>query len=401
MLKLTFSYICDHMAATKLLSRDQMNGTSLLEQISIIHDPRQSWKIEHKLTDIIFLMIVAVIAGAEGWEDIEDFGVDNLEWLREHGEFSHGIPTHDTIARVIGLISGKALQQCFSKWMQDCHEATRGEVVAIDGKTLRSTYNKEKRGGAIHMVSAFSSANKVVLGQVKVGDKTNEIKAIPELLKLLSISGCLVTIDAMGCQKEIATEIVNKNADYLLAVKGNQKSLENSLGNRFHVGMINDFKGDRYSTQEKGHGRQETRISMVEHDIDFLGDLAFDWPKLTSVGAVISVRQEVGKPATSDSIQVKLYISSAKLAAKELLEGSRSHWSIENSMHWKLDVGFNEDSCQIRRGQAGENLAVARHIALNLLSTETSFKGGIKRKQKKANRSNAYLSRVLAGQGLS
>ena len=269
-----------------------MNGTSLLEHISIIRDPRQSWKIEHKLTDIIFLMVAAVIAGAEGWEDIEDFGHDNLDWLRKYGDFENGVPVHDTIARVINLISSNQLQRCFSLWMQDCHEVTKGEVIAIDGKTLRGTYNKDKRCGAIHMVSAFSAANQTVLGQVKTGDKTNEIKAIPELLELLSINGCLVTIDAMGCQKEIATKIINKNADYLLAVKGNQKHLEEGFNKVFHSSMLQQFDGDSHVTQEKGHGRKEVRLSLVEHDIELLGDVALKWPKLATLGVVASIRQE-------------------------------------------------------------------------------------------------------------
>lgn len=376
-----------------------MNGTSLLEHISVIRDPRQSWKIEHKLTDIVFLMVAAVIAGAEGWEDIEDFGQDNLDWLQEYGDFTNGVPVHDTIARVINLISAKQLQRCFAQWMQDCHEVTKGEVIAIDGKTLRGTYDKDKRSGAIHMVSAFSAVNQTVLGQVKTGDKTNEIKAIPELLELLSIRGCLVTIDAMGCQKNIANKIRDKGSDYLLAVKGNQKALENALNQVFHSGMLQQFDGDQYVTQEKGHGRLETRLSLVEHDMSLLGDIALEWPGLKTVGVVVSIRQEGSRPA--ETMQIKSYISSAELSAKNLLESTRAHWSIENQMHWRLDVGFNEDSCRIRREQAGENFAVVRHIALNLLTAETSFKAGIKRKQKKANRNNAYLSQVLAGQGAS
>ncbi|ANP78023.1 hypothetical protein A134_16680 [Vibrio crassostreae 9CS106] len=376
-----------------------MNGLSLLDHISVIRDPRQAWKIEHTLTDIIFLTIAAVIAGAEGWEDIEDFGEDNLEWLRQYGDFKQGIPVHDTIARVINLISAKQLQRCFTAWMKDCHETTEGEVIAIDGKTLRGTYNKDKRCGAIHMVSTFSAANQVVLGQVKTADKSNEIKAIPELLEMLSLRGCLVTIDAMGCQKDIAEKIVAQDADYLLAVKGNQKRLEQAISQVFNSSMVNSFEGDKYVTQEKGHGRTETRLSMVVHNTDFLGYIAFDWAELSTIGMVVSIRQEGDKPA--ETMQIKHYISSAKLTAKALLESTRAHWSIENQMHWRLDVGFKEDECRIRREQAGENLAVIRHIALNLLTEEISFKAGIKRKQKKANRNNAYLSQVLAGQGAS
>ncbi|UTT85779.1 ISAs1 family transposase [Vibrio pelagius] len=376
-----------------------MTGSSLLEHISVISDPRQSWKVEHKLTDIIFLMVAAVIAGAEGWEDIEDFGQDNLDWLRQYGDFENGVPVHDTIARFINLISAKQLQRCFAQWMKDWHEATEGEVVAIDGKTLRGTYNKDKRSGAIHMVSAFSAANKMVLGQVKTSEKSNEVTAIPELLELLSIKGCLVTIDAMGCQKSIADKIIRKEADYLLAVKDNQKKLNQAMNEIFNATMLNSFEGDKIVVQEKGHGRKETRLYLVEHNVDLLGDLAFEWSQLTTLGVVVSIRQEGNKPA--EIMQIKHYISSAKLSAKELLEGTRSHWSIENQMHWRLDVGFNEDNCRIRREQAGENFAVIRHASLNLLTAETSFKAGIKRKQKKANRSNAYLSKVLVGQGAS
>ncbi|MGR5415032.1 ISAs1 family transposase, partial [Vibrio astriarenae] len=294
--------------------------------------------------------VAAVIAGAEGWEDIEDFGEDNLDWLRQYGDFSNGIPVHDTIARVVNLISSKQLQRCFASWMKDCHEITEGEIVAIDGKTLRGTYNKDKRCGAIHMVSAFSAANQTILGQVKTAEKSNEIKAIPELLELLSIRGCLITIDAMGCQRDIAEKIVSKEADYLLAVKGNQKRLEQAISQLFNSSMINDFDGDKYVIQEKGHGRTEIRMSMIEHSTDLLGDLAFDWPKLSTIGVVVSIRQEADKPA--ETMQIKYYISSAKLSAKALLESTRSHWSIENQMHWRLDVGFNEDACRIRREQA-------------------------------------------------
>lgn len=376
-----------------------MNGLSLLDHISVIKDPRQSWKVEHKLTDIVFLTIAAVIAGSKGWESIQDFGEDNLDWLKQYGDFENGIPVHDTIARVINLITPKRLQSCFSAWMKDCHDVTQGDVIAIDGKTLRGTYDKDKRKAAIHMVSAFSAANQLVLGQVKTAEKSNEIKAIPELLKLLEIRGCLVTIDAMGCQREIAKQIVEKDADYLLAVKGNQERLEQAISQTFNSGMINDYDGDKYCIQEQGHGRTETRLAMVSHDTGLLGDIAFDWPKLKTIGMVASIRQEGDKPA--ESLSIRYYISSAELDSKELLEKSRAHWSIEVQMHWRLDVGMNEDKCRIQREFAGENLAVIRHMALNMLTNEKTFKAGLERKQRKANRNSSYLSLVLAGQGLS
>ncbi|MBO1520183.1 ISAs1 family transposase [Oceanisphaera pacifica] len=376
-----------------------MNGLNLLDYLTIINDPRQQWKVEHKLSDILFLVIVAVIGGAEGWEEIEDFGVDHLEWLQQYGDFENGIPVHDTIARVMSMISAKQLQKSFAAWMRDCHIATEGEVIAIDGKSLRGTYSKDRRNGIIHMVSAFSAANKVVLGQVKTAEKSNEITAIPELLELLNIRGCLITIDAMGCQKAIARKVVSKEADYLLSVKSNQPSLEAAFDNYFKLEMLQREDGDTYSTKEQGHGRVETRLCLVNDDLSVLGDIAFEWPELKTIGIVATIRQEKGQPATG--ITLRYYISSAQLTSKELLEASRTHWSIESQLHWRLDVGMREDECRIRREQAGENFAAIRHIALNLLSADTSFKAGIKRKQKRAGRNNEYLSRLLAGQGLS
>ncbi|MFD1007487.1 MULTISPECIES: ISAs1 family transposase [Oceanisphaera] len=376
-----------------------MNGLSLLDHLSIIHDPRQQWKVEHKLSNILFLAIVAVIGGAEGWEEIQDFGVDHFDWLQQYGDFDNGIPVHDTIARVMDMISAKQLQKSFATWMRDCHIATEGEVIAIDGKTLRGTYDKGRRQGMIHMVSAFSAANQVVLGQVKTAEKSNEITAIPKLLELLNIRGCLVTIDAMGCQKAIAKKVLNKDADYLLSVKSNQPSLEAAFDNYFKLEMLQSDEGDTYSTKEQGHGRVETRLCLVNDDLSVLGDLEFEWPELKTMGIVAAIRQEKGQPATD--ISIRYYISSAKLTSKQLLEASRAHWSIESQLHWRLDVGMSEDNCRIRRDEAGENFAAIRHIAFNLLNSDTSFKAGLKRKQKRAGRNSDYLARVLMGQGVS
>lgn len=391
---------CDHM-----LSFEQqlitMNGLSLLDHLSIVRDPRQQWKIEHKLADILFLTVTAVIGGAEGWEDIEDFGNDHLDWLRQHGDFENGVPVHDTIARVMGMLSAKQLQKSFAAWMQACYDVTDGEVIAIDGKTLRRSYDKGKRKGAIHMVSAFSAANQVVLGQVKTSEKSNEITAIPELLELLSIRGCLVTIDAMGCQRAIAKKILDKGADYLLAVKGNQPSLEAAFNNYFRLDMFQQEDSNGYSIQEAGHGRKETRLSLVMDDLSILGDQEYEWPALKTLGIVGTIREERGQPAKELDITVRYYISSAQLSPKEMLEATRSHWSIESQLHWRLDVAMREDDCRIRREQAGENMAAVRHIAFNALNSDTSFKAGIKRKQKRASRNTAYLSQVLSGLGLS
>ena len=376
-----------------------MNGLTLLDHISIIKDPRQKWKVEHSLSDILFLAVVAVIAGAEGWEEIEDFGKDKLEWLQQYGDYQNGIPVHDTIARVISMLNPKQFQSCFIAWMNDCHSATKGDVIAIDGKTVRGSYDKSKKRGAIHMVSAFCAANEVVIGQVKTAEKSNEITAIPELLKLLDIRGCLVTIDAMGCQKKIAQEILNGNGDYLLAVKGNQKRLEQAFDDIFDLSDLQKKSDNTYGTQEQSHGRFETRLHKVSHDIDALGDIGLEWPGITTLGYVVSFRKEGDEPSTQPS--VRYYISSAKLSAEELAHAAREHCSIEVKLHWKLDVALREDACRIRRGDAAENFSKIRHIALNLLNSDKNFKAGIKRKQKRAGRNESYLAQVLTGQDVS
>lgn len=378
-----------------------MNGLSLLDHISIIHDYRQPWKISHTLSDILFLTIVAVIGGAEGWDEIADFGEDHLDWLRLYGDFESGIPSQHTIARIMSTISGKQLQKLFIQWMKDCHTLTKGSVVAIDGKSLRGTYDKSKRDCLVHMVSAFSAQNQVVLGQVKTSEKSNEITAIPELLQLLELKGCLVTLDAMGCQRKIAQTILDKEADYLLAVKGNQGKLAEAFDTWYSPTMWNDKDVDACSTQDKGHGRLETRLCIASNDVTPLGDLAFEWPALKTIGIVATLREENGIPPNAEDVELRYYISSAELTAPELLASTRAHWSIENQLHWRLDIGMREDECQIIRGTGAENLAVCRHVAMNLLTAETSFKAGIKRKQKRAGRNNEYLSQILAGCGSS
>ena len=374
-----------------------MNAFSLIEQLSVLHDPRQSWKVTHTLSDILLLTICAVIAGAEGWEDIADFGEDRLDWLRQYGDFEHGAPSDDTIARAVSVVNPKKFQQCFIDWMKACHQATDGDVIAIDGKTVRSSYDKSRRRGPIHMVSAFAAANGVVLGQVKTVEKSNEITAIPELLELLEIKGCLITIDAMGCQRAIAKKIVKKEADYLLAVKGNQGKLHEAFQNHFTVMKVQNWSGDSYQTVEKQHGRHETRFYIVRDLFDEFVNLSFDWPGMKTLGVALAIREVDGRDLALEDITLRYYISSAELSAEKLAQATREHWFIENKLHWKLDVAMGEDDCRIRRGDASEILAGFRHIALNLLNDVKSFSGGLKRKQKKASRSTAFLAEVLAG----
>lgn len=363
-----------------------MSQKTLINQLSVIRDFRQPGKVQHELIDVLFLAITAVISGCEGWEEIEDFGNDKLEWLRQYLPFEQGIPSDDTISRIFQIIEPKEFQKSFAKWMKNCCEMTHGDIIAIDGKTLKGSFKKKNKTDSIHMVSAFASANSVVLGQVKTNEKSNEITAIPKLLDLLDIRGCLITIDAMGCQTKIAKKIVDKGGDYLLPVKGNQERLQKALDSIFSINRLESAETETYTTAEKGHGRKETRHCMVAN-AEEIGDLAFEWAGLKTLGYIVSFREEKGEPSTAI---MKFYISSAELDAKSLLTAARAHWSVENNLHWQLDVSMNEDACRIRMNNSTENLATVRHVALNLLKTDGSFKGGIKRKHKQANRSDSY-----------
>lgn len=368
---------------------------SLMHHLSIVPDFRQAWKIRHQLSDILFLTVCAVICGAEGWEEIEDFGHAKLDFLRQYGDFSEGVPSHDTLASVMALINATQLQKAFADWMKACHEATDGAVVAIDGKTLRGSYCRGKDKAAIHMVSAFSTANNgVVLGQIKTEDKSNEITAIPELLKLLDLYGCLVTIDAMGCQKKIAQTVREKGADYLLSVKENQPRLAAAFEEAFPMNVIANYPGDSYVTVEKNRGREESRYHVVSDVTPEFQELSYEWPDLKTVGVVLSFRHE-GEGAPAETV-VRYYISSATLTAEQFGKAVRQHWQKENRLHWCLDVAMREDACRIHRGRAADNLGRVRHIAMNYLKGEARFKGGVRRKQKKAALDDTYLADILA-----
>ena len=373
-----------------------MSQKTLINHLSVIRDFRQPGKVKHELIDVLFLAITAVISGCEGWEEIEDFGNEKLDWLRQYLPFEEGIPSDDTISRIFQIIEPKEFQKSFAKWMKSCCEMTHGDVIAIDGKTLKGSFKKKNKTDSIHMVSAFASANSVVLGQVKTSEKSNEITAIPKLLDLLDIRGCLVTIDAMGCQTKIAKKIVDKGGNYLLPVKGNQERLQNALNDIFSIKRLEAKETETYTTSEKGHGREETRHCMVAN-ADEIGDLAFEWNSLKTLGYVVSFRAEKGEPST---VMMKFYISSAELDAKSLLTAAREHWSVENNLHWQLDVSMNEDACRIRQNNSTENLAAVRHVALNLLKTDGSFKAGIKRKHKQANRRDSYREKIVLGLSL-
>lgn len=378
-----------------------MDLEKLMMHISIIPDYRQPWKVTHKLSDILLLTICAVISGAEGWEDVQDFGEAHLDFLKQYGDFEHGIPVHDTIARVVSCISPNKFHECFINWMRDCHSSEDGSVIAIDGKTLRGSYDKSRRRGAIHVISAFCATEGVVLGQLKTAEKSNEITAIPGLINLLDIKGKIITTDAMGCQKDIAEKIVSQDGDYLFAVKGNQGRLQKAFEEKFPLKELNNPKYDGYAITEKGHGREETRLHIVSDVPDDLIDFTFEWKGLKKLCVAVSFREEIAAQMKEPEIYVRYYISSADLSAEKFARSIREHWHIENRLHWCLDAVMNEDDCRIRRGNAAELFSGIRHIAVNILRQENVFKAGLRRKMRKAAMDNNYLATVLAGCGVS
>jgi predicted transposase YbfD/YdcC len=367
----------------------------LFNSFSELPDHRVEGKTDHNLIEIISLAICAIIAGCDNWTEIEIFCEGKLDWFKKFLILKNGIPSHDTFGRVFSLIDPVKFRECFIKWINAVHKASNGEIIAIDGKTVRRSFDKTNKKSAIHMVSAWVSNTGLVLGQVKVDEKTNEIKAIPHLLDLLVLKGCIVTIDAMGCKKKIAEKIIDKEADYVFSLKGNHGDLHDDLKLFFNDCISNNFREvthDYCKTFDNDHGRLETREYWITDNINWI-NCKNDWKGFKTIGAVKSIR-EVNNKKTEET---RYFISSLDKNAKKFAKSVRGHWGIENSLHWVLDVSFNEDQSRIRKDYAPENLVVLRHIALDMLKQEKTFKKGIKSKRMKACVDQRYLEKIIFG----
>lgn len=365
---------------------------SLADHFADLPDPRLDRQKQHALLDILVIAVCAILAGADSWADVERFGRAKFDWFQRFLKLPNGIPSHDTFGRVFSLLDPEAFGACFGAWMAAACAPLGLEQVAIDGKTMRGS--RGPQGTAAHVVSAFATANGITLGQRMVDEKSNEITAIPELLKVLDISGALVTIDAMGCQTKIAQEVRESGADYLLAVKENQPTLYGDIHQFVTDALAREYTGighDLWQDQERSHGRDEFRACYVFDAADVVRDRE-PWPDLASVVMILSERV-VNGTATSE---LRYYISSRRAGAEAFARSVRNHWGIENGLHWILDVCFGDDASRVRTGHGPENFALLRRLALAVLK-QAGGKDSIRGKRLIAGWDNAYLEHILLG----
>jgi predicted transposase YbfD/YdcC len=375
--------------------------SSLVRAVEVVPDPRRQCKnLRHRLVDIVTIGFAGVLCGCDDFVEIQEFALSKEAMFRRFLELPNGIPSHDTFRRVFQAICPLMLQRCLIDWLQGLRQTAKvtagvGEVVAIDGKTLRRTFDRARDLGALHLVSAWASANGITLGQVAVDAKSNEITAIPQLLDLLDLKDCVVTIDAMGCQKEIAAAIVAKDADYVLALKDNQPMLHEQVADYFLAQMEADKpdrKMRRHGEVEKSHGRTETRETYVAPAPKKIV-AAGTWVGLACI--VMVIRHCVDHATDKATHEVRYFISSLPASAKRLAGAVRQHWGIENGLHWVLDVAFNEDRMRQRDRNGIENLALLNRLAVSLLRQDKTVKAGVKCKRKTAGWDNAYLLHLM------
>jgi predicted transposase YbfD/YdcC len=369
-----------------------------LEHFLDLPDPRQPGKVTYPLQEILLLCLLAVLAGAEGFVDIARFGKKKIELLRRFLPFKDGTPSHDQLGDIFATLDAAAFQRCFVAWVAKLIGVS-ADVVAIDGKTVRRSSHKRGGKAAIHMVSAFAARQRLVLGQVKVADKSNEIVAIPALLDMLAIEGAIVTIDAMGCQREIARKVIDKKADYILALKGNQGALREDVELFSAEQKANGFKDTkvtRHETVDADHGRIETRTYTVIHDVAWLQE-RHQWPGLQGVVMVESQREIPGPSMSANTIEreTRFYITSLAWIAEQIGPAVRAHWMIENGLHWVLDMNFRDDECRVRTNHAPANFTTIKHMALNLIRRAPG-KDSLRLRQKVAAWDDDFLASLIA-----